>query len=735
MSDSSRQVLTLRRTPLVLAFATLLSVLSTSPGAAHVRITTDINWSNEIRAILRQHCMRCHSPSGIAPDYADFTTYGTGSEPGARAWATAIEEQILTGKMPPWSADPRYDHFSNSRALPQQDIDKIVAWVNGGGPQGPRRDLPPPPEFTLGEWELGPPDLVVEPAEEFVLAADEERGVVTRTIELDVEEDSWVTALEFKPDVPQAVYRISAVIIDPEGAEPESLEVEVQVPYDPFRDEDVPEPTRFREMPQGRRFLGQWAHGDAPRLFPDGAGRRLRRGSKVELTTEYRRSKNAPSGDIHDRSQLGLYLSQTVEEVDLIVEDIRVSADSKAKIRKNKPVIASTRLGEHVRLIGLNPRVADSAKTLEVRATYPDQRSVTLLYVPELDPDFPSTYLFREQIDAPAGTVIEMLGTFDGKGTVPSPFELVVDYAVDDHLVLPEPVKPPEDPASRGSMMAGAFAEDADILLSKGNGPAATKGSTTTAVDPNDPNAAAHMDHSPLHGGQFFMASNNFHHVEGALPNPGEFRLYVYDDFKKAIDPRNFAGEVTFEHWNEDSGEFSEESFDLEPIAGTDYLRAAIPEALPAEFFASLWLAGEKGRYDFFFEETTVEPVTLPTAPPGNAAHSHDRPPLTIPATAAGIVQELATRRDRVSQQIEERVWATLYVPAFDARDLAEALLEQLGGVAGRQVGQARRAISRIMQGAGELDRAGDLGDAGRARRALSRLNDGVDSLLQIFKN
>ena len=42
--------------------------------------------------------------------------------------------------------------------------------------------------------------------------------------------------------------------------------------------------------------------------------------------------------------------------------------------------------------------------------------------------------------------------------------------------------------------------------------------------------AKPHQDHDSRHGGVFFMALDEKHHLEGVLLSPGKFRIYLYDD-------------------------------------------------------------------------------------------------------------------------------------------------------------------------------------------------------------
>src|SRR5258705_12026611 len=100
----------------------------------------------DILPLFQKHCQSCHRPGEIGP--MPLLTYE-----GTRPWAKAIKAAVLSKKMPPWFADPKYGHFMNDRSLSQAEIDKLAAWSDAGAPEGNGKDKPPPIQWVDG-WNI-----------------------------------------------------------------------------------------------------------------------------------------------------------------------------------------------------------------------------------------------------------------------------------------------------------------------------------------------------------------------------------------------------------------------------------------------------------------------------------------------------------------------------------------------------------------------------------------------------
>jgi len=128
--------------------------------------------------------------------------------------------------------------------------------------------------------------------------------------------------------------------------------------------------------------------------------------------------------------------------------------------------------------------------------------------------------------------------------------------------------------------------------------------------------ARAHGNHNPQHGGQFFMAPDAWHHLEGTLRSTGIFRAYLYNDFTKPLAPalvRDVTGVVVVK----DPKSGKETTLPL--VRNGRVLEAKVGKLpLPAEMFAKVKFTktDSEHRFDFTFDAFSKEPKALPPANP-----------------------------------------------------------------------------------------------------------------------
>ncbi len=240
----------------------------------------------------------------------------------------------------------------------------------------------------------------------------------------------------------------------------------------------------------------------------------------------------------------------------------------------------------------------------------------------------------------------------------------------------------------------------------------------------------AHGDHNPKHGGIFFMAPDNWHHVEGTYPAPGRFRVYVYDDYSRPLksgEARQVRGRVvTKEVFDPKTGTTRElAAAPLLLARNGTFFEAKIDQlALPAKLTAKIsFRSGDKeSRFDFTFSTHSKDlPGRVPAQMTQNGPSA---PPASI--TPLG---DLKARQAEVESLVNGGNLAGIYLPALQAKDIALQIQAQNSGVRGIDQDALEANVKQIVLAAYQLDTYGDLGDGQKVQEAFAAFNSAISAL------
>jgi hypothetical protein len=170
-------------------------------------LAAEVTFYTDALPILQERCQTCHRRGEAAP--MALLTYKE-----VRPWATAIREAVLTKKMPPWFADPRYGEFRNDHRLPEAEIRTLVSWADGGAPEGDR-DTAPRPRSFVDDWSIGRPDLVVQLPRELAVPATGTVEYQYVRVPLGLAQDRWIESIEARPGNRAVVHHIDVLAVGP----------------------------------------------------------------------------------------------------------------------------------------------------------------------------------------------------------------------------------------------------------------------------------------------------------------------------------------------------------------------------------------------------------------------------------------------------------------------------------------------------------------------------------------
>jgi hypothetical protein len=359
-------------------------------------------FARDVAPIFQKNCQVCHRPGEIGP--FPLLTYEQ-----ARPWAAAIKEAVKAQKMPPWFADPRYGHFSNSTALTPTEIHTIAAWADAGAPKGDLKDMPPSPQFFEG-WAIGKPDLVFELPKPYEVPAT---GVIDYQhiiVPTGFTKDTWVQAAEVRPTDRSVVHHIIAFIREPQsnwfkGQKPGEFFIAPQVKTDAEPDTSA--------LPSD--FLVGYAPGQPAEILRPGQAKLIKAGSDIIFQVHY-----TPNGKpVTDRTKLGLVLAKEPPKERVLTLS---ATNGTFKIPAGDPnyrVEAEFDIRTAVTLSGLHPHMHGRGKDFEYKAVYPTGETQTLLSVPHFDWHWQNWYTLEQPIPLPAGTKIKCVAHFDNSPNNP----------------------------------------------------------------------------------------------------------------------------------------------------------------------------------------------------------------------------------------------------------------------------------------------------------------------------
>jgi len=249
------------------AVATAL-VMSSATADAHKAITSRFTYNADVFPVFAARCGHCHVSEGVAP--MSLVSYED-----AFPWAESLRAELLDAGAGAGSGGDSFIKEAH-RGLTARELDIVLDWAVGGTPEGDA-PKPSPPALRKNEWAGGTrPDLVLEPASSYEIAADSMESTKEFVLPVNVDRKRTIRAIDVLPGTPSVVR-------------------EVQLHARLTDGQSVP--------------LGTWTPRQTPAALIVHSDVALGPGSSIVAEIHYKKTWKFEGQLLSDRSQVGIYFS------------------------------------------------------------------------------------------------------------------------------------------------------------------------------------------------------------------------------------------------------------------------------------------------------------------------------------------------------------------------------------------------------------------------------------------
>jgi hypothetical protein len=366
-------------------------------------------FTKDIAPIFQEKCEACHRPNSIAP--MSLRTYEE-----SRPWARSIKSRVAARQMPPWHLDKTVgiQEYKNDRSLNDEQIDKIVRWVDAGSPRGNPADMPAAKQWPDEQgWNFAKlfgqtePDLIVK-STPYTQKAGAPDAWWKPIVDTGLTEARWVRAIEIRPGTVKGrkiTHHALAYLQQTEANNPAGG----AGAGGPFG---------------GAGLFMEWAVGKEGEMMRPDTGKLMLPGAQIRWDIHYSNGGE----DITDVAELGIYFypkdQQPKFRTALGLYGVERETSSGTDIPPNTITVAQGFhvLRENARLESFQPHMHLRGKAMSLEAIFPDGRTQMISHVGDFNFNWHNSYVYADHVAPllPKGTIMKVVSWWDNTAANPA---------------------------------------------------------------------------------------------------------------------------------------------------------------------------------------------------------------------------------------------------------------------------------------------------------------------------
>ncbi|MFN0032726.1 MAG: T9SS type A sorting domain-containing protein [Flavobacteriales bacterium] len=365
---------------------------------------SQLTWSENMAPIVYSHCTKCHHEGGIGPfSLMAYDDMADGAE--------TILEAINTGFMPPWPADPNYQHFAFENVLTDEEIQNIADWIAQGKPEGNPNLAPTPPVYN-DDSVLPEIDFTGQTGD-YTSTATTHDEFRTFVIDANIASDKYIDAIEVLPGNPSIVHHV-LIYYDPTD---DCLTLDANDPGPGFSTSGT-----GGGLPDEVKTIAAWVPGNSPSFLPPGFAFKVEAGGNYLIEIHY---PEETDGEV-DNTTLNIHYSDSPTPRQVFLDPILyhfapVLEEGFIYIPANDTVTfhESYQVPIGITLFNVSPHMHLIGRTVTSWGETSADGIIPFIHIDNWDFHWQYTYPFPSLMHVPASTVMKATAFYDNTANNP----------------------------------------------------------------------------------------------------------------------------------------------------------------------------------------------------------------------------------------------------------------------------------------------------------------------------